>query len=148
MRAFLDNKKYYDKDGNYLTLNQIRERNQKYLCRTGMSKNERILPYFIEKYIFSFVITCDICDIVVEPEQYINKEKCCLNVCSSCKNFYAIQRHCTLCKKYMWADGFPVAMCGCHCGISVCGNCTNRPTFLLYDEFINNDDESNESDEN
>ena len=47
----------------------------------------------------------------------------------------------------MWTDGFPVEMCGCHCDISVCGNCTNRPTFLLYDEFINNDDESNESDE-
>ena len=106
----------------------------------------RIWEDALQKYIFSFVITCEICNIVIEPKQYINYKKCCLNVCTSCRNFYAVKRNCTLCKEDMWIDGFPTGMCGCHYGLLVCGNCTNRETFHLYDKFINDDYESNDID--
>ena len=142
MRAYLNNKKYYNSDGNYLNFDQIRRRDEQYRIRTKMLNQESVLPDIIQRYIFSFVISCDICNIVIDPKQYIINEKCCLNVCRNCRNFHAVLQHCTLCKEYMWIDGFPTGMCGCHCGLSVCGNCTNRATFTLYDQFINSDDDS------
>ena len=56
MRAFLNNKKYYDNDGNYLNLNQIQKRDQKFKFRKSMSNNENVLPEVIQNTFFRQLI--------------------------------------------------------------------------------------------